>query len=121
MFKQSKAGLKVCIADACYSGSIKFKAANKETKALENNSEVVIIMSSRANEMSQEQPSLGKGVFTYCLLMAFQGNADVNQDRKISLLELFNYLSQQVSQKTKQKQHPIMFGKFNKDMAFVSY
>jgi uncharacterized caspase-like protein len=121
LFKQSKAGLKVCIADACHSGSIKLKIGTREPTALQSNADVVIMMSSRANEVSQEQPRLGKGVFTHFLLMAFQGNADVNRDRKITLLELFNYLSRQVSQQTNQKQHPIMFGRFNKEMAFVSY
>ncbi len=123
IFKQSKAGLKVCIADACHSGSIKIPKRNNtnNTSGLQSNSEVVVIMSSRPTEVSAEHPNLGRGIFTYYLLLGFNGYADSNRDRNISLLELFNYISYQVSNYTKDQQHPIMFGKFNKDATFITY
>lgn len=129
LFKNSAAKIKICIADACHAGSIKQKARNRE---LENSSEtstekaiqiaeVVIMMSSRGSESSEEHPTLQKGVFTHYLLQGFFGQADKNNDRKITITELFNYLSSQVSSFTKQKQHPVIFGKFDVNMVVVGY
>ncbi|MCS6968075.1 MAG: caspase family protein [Cytophagales bacterium] len=126
LFKQSKARLRVCIADACHAGSIKqrtthSRAPGDNQKTLKSSPEVVVIMSSRSEEVSQEDPQLQRGVFTYFLLKALSGRADANNDRKISITELFNYLSNQVAIYTNQEQHPIIFGRFDKNMIIVNY
>lgn len=121
-FRLSQAQVRVCIADACYAGSIRRKStpsAAAPPASADKGPDVVIIMSSRAEETSQEYVRLQRGVFTHFLLEALHGKADVDQDRQITITELFNYLSTEVSTFTRQQQHPIVFGRFDKNMVFM--
>jgi hypothetical protein len=73
----------------------------------------VIITASRPAELSIELPELGHGLFTYYLLQGLQGAADLNRDGIVSLQELYEYVAQQVAQKSRAvggNQHPVMKG-----------
>jgi len=54
-------------------------------------------------ELSWEVQRYRASTFTHHLLQGLQGKADLNHDGKITLDELFDYTSQQVSQETGQK------------------
>ena len=115
-FKLSKANNKLCIADACYSGSIRNSSKKLSiTKSLEKsynqNESIVVLTSSKSTETSIERGSLRQGVFTYYLINGLTGSADKNNDGVIYADELFNYLKVRVSSNTQNKQNPIIFGK----------
>jgi uncharacterized caspase-like protein len=118
-FKKCSAQKKLCIADACYSGSIKIKSANKITKNTSLNkasSNIVVLMSSRSNQTSIELPTLGHGAFSHYLVQGLKGFADKNGDKTITVSEMYYYTRDAVMQRTGQKQTPIIFGKFNENM-----
>ena len=67
----------------------------------------------RTSEVSIELPELGHGIFTYYLVNGLKGAADLNRDGIISLQELYEYVEQQVSAKSRAvggNQHPVMKG-----------
>jgi uncharacterized caspase-like protein len=60
-----------------------------------------------------ELGELGHGIFTYYLVQGLAGAADANRDGIVSLQELYDYLEQQVTQKSRAvggNQHPVMKG-----------
>ncbi|MDR2913228.1 MAG: caspase family protein [Tannerella sp.] len=129
-FKMSNAGVKLCIADACHAGSIKTSSSTKKSvnflkeyndKSVSKNENIIVFMSSRGNQISMEDPFLRQGVFTHYLIKSFQGEADENNDQKVTAKEMYTYVRDNVSAKTKKRQIPIMFGRFSEDAAIVSY
>ncbi len=74
---------------------------------------VAIITASRPAEVSIELPELGHGIFTYYLVNGLKGAADLNRDGIVSLQELYEYVEQQVTTKSRAvggNQHPVMKG-----------
>ena len=58
-------------------------------------------------------PELGHGLFTHFLVQGLRGAADLDRDGIVSLQEVYQYLEQQVSQKSRAmggNQHPVMKG-----------
>jgi hypothetical protein len=110
--------------DACYSGaaggrtfaSTKTRAVNVDDLFLERLTRSkgrAIVTASRPSELSIELADLGHGVFTYYLVRGLQGSADLNRDGIVSLQELYEYLAQEVSRKSRSvggNQHPMMKG-----------
>ena len=76
-FKHSRAGTKLCITDACFSGSIRGKKKHASiSKPCYHKSNVVFIMSSRSNEISVEQNNangLGRRGYLLYVLLALRG------------------------------------------------
>jgi hypothetical protein len=60
-----------------------------------------IITASRPTEVSIELPELGHGLFTYDLVQGLKGAADLNRDGIVSLQELYEYVEQQVTSKSR--------------------
>jgi uncharacterized caspase-like protein len=114
----------VVFLDACYSGAAggrtfttkKTRATNLDDLFLERLTRAkgrAILTASRPAEVSLELPELGHGLFTFYLLRGLQGAADLNRDGIISLQELYEYVEQQVGQKSRAvggNQHPVMKG-----------
>lgn len=72
-----------------------------------------IMTASDADEQSYENPKLGHGVFTYYMGEGIRGNADLDNDRKISATELYRYTrtkTLEFSKSMKGKQTPYKFG-----------
>jgi tetratricopeptide (TPR) repeat protein len=57
-------------------------------------------------ETAREPLYLGHGAFTYCLLEGLRGNADQNQDSRVTFNEIAEYLREEVPKITEDKQHP---------------
>ncbi|MEA2092039.1 MAG: hypothetical protein U9O83_06710, partial [Campylobacterota bacterium] len=102
-----------------FSSNLKARALRISRKFLDNNvpdgSGRVIITASRPNERSFEVDTFGHGIFTYYLLDALKGSADMNRNNNITLHELYTYLEERVSEKAQDiggAQHPMMIGTF---------
>jgi len=109
----------VVFSDACHSGGIsadfgtrgmavtKKNLINQYLTDLSRSKEgVVVFTASAAGEVSQEEPALGHGVFTYYLLDGMKGAADFNNDYTITVNELMQYVEEQVKRKTQGAQNP---------------
>jgi len=124
IFGRIEAERVVMFLDACYSGAAGWRTfASKKTRAgsvddlfLERLTRAkgrAIITASRPAEVSIELPELGHGIFTYFLTEGLRGAADLNRDGIVSLDELYAYVEQQVSRKSRAvggNQHPVMKG-----------
>lgn len=61
------------------------------------------------------------GFFTKHLLRGLMGAADVNRDMKITVQEIFSYVSTNVKEQFGDRQHPVMWGNFPNDLTVVRY
>jgi len=124
IFGRIEAERVVAFLDACYSGAAGGRTfASKRTRAgavddlflerLTRSKGRAIITASRPAEVSIELPELGHGIFTYYLVSGLKGAADLNRDGIVSLQELYEYVEQQVTTKSRAvggNQHPVMKG-----------
>jgi len=103
-------GQKLVFIDSCHSEGV----GGKKTRAVDNNSlarelmdeSTVIFTSSRGSELSQEDPKLGHGLFTYAIIEGMKGAADLVKDGSISMKELDTYVSERVPVLSGGAQHP---------------
>ena len=107
----------MCVADACYSGSITSKKPAPASQK-KSNQNVIIFMSSRDNQLSAERKN-STGIFTKYFLLGMLGNADANNDKAITLYELYIYVRKNVTKN--HSQVPVMLGKFDKNMVISRY
>lgn len=116
IMKKSSARSKIVFADACYAGK-----ARKNNKHSQQHSEtsVLFFLSSRTDEQSQERRSWRNSLFTAYLERGLRGGADNNRDRTVTARELFDFVSKGVAEASQQKQHPVMWGKFDDDMPLM--
>ena len=109
----SKAKHKVCLVDACYSGSLA-QAENVFSKGTETigggSIDLSMLMSSKKDEVSLEDHGLRQGIFSHYLLKGLNGSADSNKDKFISLKELSTYVKSEVKQHTSGSQNPVTCG-----------
>jgi len=124
IFARIEAERVVAFLDACYSGAAGGRTFSaKRTRAgtvddlflerLTRSKGRAIVTASRPTEVSIELPELGHGIFTYYLVQGLKGAADANRDGIVSLQELYEYLEQQVTTKSRAvggNQHPVMKG-----------
>jgi len=124
IFNRIEAERVVVFLDACYSGAAGGRTfASKRTRAagpdeaflerLGRSRGRAILTASRAAEVSVELSELGHGLFTYYLLEGLRGAADHDGDGVVTLQELYQYVEQQVSRRSRQvgaNQHPVMKG-----------
>lgn len=119
---KAKARRKMMFIMACHSGSFTKKYGNTTDKRRNYNkkSNVLLFLSSKANEYSWESSIMKNSFFYHYLLEALKGKADKNNDKKVTARELFNYVAPRVTQISDGKQHPVMWGKFPDDMVIVN-
>jgi len=118
IMKESKAGRKMVFADMCLSGGM--RKSKKYTNAKSATS-VMFFLSSRSAERSYEYPSEKNSIFTRFLERGLRGGADVNRDRTITALEIFNFVCKGVKEATTDKQHPVMWGNFSNNMEIIKW
>lgn len=112
---------KVIFMNACHSGSFRKKAKDARNRNYRNpDSDVMLFLSSRANEYSWENSGMKYSYFFNRLLAGLTGYADANKDKKVTARELFNYVYGGVLKDTENVQHPQMYGKFSDDMVVVT-
>lgn len=127
VFAESKAKYKLCIADACHSGTLNddqglaakspvMVTLDRYYKAFEAaGGGTALLMSSKGEEVSLEDQGLRQGIFSHYLLRGLKGQADVNEDRVITIHELYSYIYKEVRRYTSNAQTPILTGDY--DMA----
>ena len=116
VFASCKAKNKMIFADACHAGQMREEERSSQGNQASEEQDVMLFLSSRGNELSIENPTMLTGFFTTYLKYALRGKADTNKDRTITAKELFDYVSSGVARLSKNKQHPVMWGKFDNDM-----
>ena len=113
---------KMIFADACFSGKI--RTEEKADTLSENNikkSNVMLFLSSRSNEVSNERADMKNGYFTTYLSKGLKGAADADRDRTITARELFDYVHKGVVELSWNMQHPVMWGNFPDDMTVMKW
>lgn len=121
IMRDSKARRKVMFINSCHSGSFSKKYGDdpRARGYKGDNSNVMLYLSSRADEYSWESSQMRNSFFFNRLLQALRGAADANGDNKVTARELFNYVNEKVIYDTHDVQHPQMYGKFPDDMVVV--
>lgn len=124
VFEKSPARYKYIIADACHSGSSVNQYKTREIKpkgtfyqAFEREeSGFVLLLSSMGDEYSLEFSGKRQGIFSYYLLRGLKGECDTNNDKTISVIELYDFVNKNVQTFTKGKQNPVIAGKYNETL-----
>jgi hypothetical protein len=123
IFENSKAKHKICLADACHSGSL--DKSNKDMESVidsyynawnSSTGGTALMMSSKAEETSIEYQGLRQGVFSYYLIKGLKGEANTNSDDIVTISELFDYVKTNVQVYTSYKQTPVINGNYDKNM-----
>ena len=115
IMSKSLANTKMVFADACFAGKARQEDSADDGQNKADN--VLFFLSSRSNETSAERKFGWKNsLFTGYLERGLRGGADINKDRTITARELFLFVSKGVAEQSRQKQHPVMWGKFDDNM-----
>lgn len=117
MLKGCKASKKIIVADACYAGKMR---TTRQQSSNYNSQSVMLFLSSRTNEPSQET-KFKNSLFTIFLERGLRGGADTNKDRRISARELYDFVHKGVIEASGNKQHPVMWGKFDNNMTVIKW
>ena len=117
MLKGCKASKKIIIADACYAGKMR---TTRQQSTNYNSQSVMLFLSSRTHEPSKET-KFKNSLFTIFLERGLRGGADTNKDRQITARELYDFVHKGVIEASDNKQHPVMWGKFNNDMTIIKW
>jgi hypothetical protein len=113
-FKNAKARYRLCVADACFSGSIGAQSQNSSVSSSTQqlrDARIAVIMSSKPNQTSIETGSLNQGIFSYYFINGLKGAADLNHDSYVTMGELFLYTKNATAQKSNGEQVPVIYGK----------
>ncbi|MEP7196459.1 MAG: caspase family protein [Saprospiraceae bacterium] len=123
LFNKSHAKHKVCYADACHSGSL---LAAKSPFASDLNlfyeeldkstGGTAFLMSSKSKEYSLEDGGLRQGIFSHFLIRGLKGEADSNQNKTITIRELFDWVSKNVKEYSGSAQCPVIAGDYDENM-----
>ncbi len=124
IFNKSKAKYKLCLADACHSGGILAMRSGETEPVLtqyyqnlaKSVSGTALIMSSKAEETSLESSGLRQGVFSHFLIRGLKGEADKNQDKAVTVQELYDYIYENVRAYTGNRQSPVIKGTYDPQM-----
>lgn len=114
---RSKAKNKVLLIDACYSGKMR-STSHHDTSYSDQN--VMLFLSSRTTEPSRET-GFKNSLFTLFLERGLRGGADTDKNRTITAQELYQFVHPGVVEASNQKQHPVMWGKFDKNMQIIKW
>ena len=117
MLKGCKANKKMIIADACFSGKMR---TTRQQSNNYNSQNIMLFLSSRTNETSQET-KFKNSLFTIFLERGLRGGADKNRDRQITARELYDFVHKGVIEASGNKQHPVMWGKFDNNMTIIKW
>lgn len=119
----SVAGKKIILADACFAGKARRtsqREAHADGEALRDKG-VLFFLSSRTNEKSIENSTMQNSLFTAYVERGLRGGADTDRDRTITASELFTFVSKGVAERSRDRQHPVMWGRFDDAMPLMHW
>lgn len=123
LLARTHAKYKLCIADACHSGSLlamRGRDPQVLTQYYENlaraQAGTALIMSSKSDETSLESSGLRQGVFSHFLIRGLKGEADLNLDKKVGVQELYEFVYNHVRTYTGNRQSPVIQGDYDPSM-----
>lgn len=90
ILNKSKSPMCLCFIDACHSGSSQNSVGDALAARGKNN--VAFMTGCRPDEYSRSANTIGKGFFTKALIKGLRGKSDANSDKRITLLELYKYV-----------------------------
>jgi Flp pilus assembly protein TadD len=113
----AKVGRVVLLVDVCKGNVGALKTDNVSTDIVhlgDVQGQLLGLVASRPRESSFEGPEFGggHGAFSYYVLKGLVGGADANKDEVVDAAELVDYVTEQVKNATKGKQHPREFGNY---------
>lgn len=108
---------KIVLVDACFSGKIRNSKQHTEN---DNAQDVLFFLSSRTGELSRET-RYQNSLFTLYLDRGLRGGADNNRNKTITAIELYNYVHSGVVKDSQGKQHPVMWGNFDRNMSIIRW
>jgi uncharacterized caspase-like protein len=118
---------KLVIADACYSGSLlaaktpMFESVDLFYKKLSTSGGgTAFLLSSKSEEFSLESQGLRQGIFSHYLVEGLKGEADSNQDKLVTLDELYTYVYGHVREYSGNLQTPVLAGDADRGMPLAS-
>jgi hypothetical protein len=124
-----KAGKVVFFLDACHGGGLGLTGVRMRgagtvlsdkllTELLTRKNGTAFLTASRAMEQSQEGARWGggHGVFTWRLVEGLRKAGDLNQDGRVTITELAEYVGNAVKQDTDGEQHPELKGYFDNNL-----
>jgi hypothetical protein len=117
ILSQCNAKTKICFSDACFSGNL--SALNTDENYLQTQyqgfakSGTTLILSSNTRENALESSTLRQGVFSHFLLRGLDGESDNNEDKVITVQEIFDFIKTKVVDYTDNKQTPVLKGNFD--------
>lgn len=121
IMRQCKAQQKMIFVDACFAGKMRNTNKRNTNYSKEN---VMFFLSSRSTEKSLETPrqtGFKNSLFTVFLERGLRGGADTNKDRVITAKEIYNFVHQGVVEASGNRQHPVMWGKFDGNMPVIKW
>ena len=122
LFNSSAARHKLVVADACHSGGLlAARSAERSSTRLyeafaKSSGGTALLLSSKHEEVSLEASGLRSGVFSHFLLRGMKGEADRDQDKIVTVEELYQYLYGRVRDYTGKRQTPVLSGDFDRKM-----
>ena len=112
---------KVIFADACFSGKMRYSNQRNDSRSKDN---VMLFLSSRSTELSMEMPiqtGFHNSLFTVFLERGLRGGADIDRNRILTANELYTYVHEGVVKASGNRQHPVMWGKFDGAMPVIKW
>ena len=124
ILESSPAKYKLVIADACHSGSLLAMKSGETRNILEDyykslsqaDAGTALIMSSKSDETSLESSGLRQGVFSHFLIRGLKGEADLDNNKIVSIQELFDFVDENVRAYTMNRQSPLIKGDYDGKM-----
>lgn len=124
IFKESKAKHKLCLADACHSGTLTAmrgapleNTLQKYYSAFDNSTGgTALLMSSKGEEYSLEDQGLRQGIFSHYLIRGLKGEADKNKNKIVTIQELYDFVFKKVRNYTGNAQSPTLTGVYDSRM-----
>lgn len=116
IFTTSSARTKIIMMDNCNTDTENYHLENKAINTFKSEN-LFVLLSSLPNEKSIGSTELACSYFTHYLAEGIQGKADLNADGKIDAFELYAYVNIRVSDRTDNRQHPVMTGTIDGEKA----
>lgn len=124
ILQNSPSKYKLVIADACHSGSLLAMKSGETRNILEDyykslaqaNPGTALIMSSKSDETSLESSGLRQGVFSHFLIRGLKGEADLDNNKVVTVQELFDFVDGNVRAYTVNRQSPVIKGDYDGKM-----